>query len=264
MGKWLIHHFPNLAKLRPILRAIEIIDMVIGFYERLPKSFKWIVKVIGMLIVTRLAQIWLAIWSWVEPNWRGFLSVLVAGLIIVTLFCLIHRRRNRPLSPTESTANNQERLNLEIRGRIGGSGRIFDTPEGDNPLWILQDPLYAGGLFWNPNLLFVNKEQQPVNITATLAIPIEKENPSKRFRVTALNKPIYKHRDERILYSRPEHLAFPVYIDSCRAVNGHAEFAIEGFQYNALGDSFTQIVGGHNHILEVEDLLSGKKAEFNL
>ena len=209
--------------------------------------------IIGGEIVENLAIILSFSITWVLP------FVVIAGAIY-----LGYRLKNPPLKLMENISNSQSRLNLEVRGRIGGNARILDTPEGDNPPWTLQGSLYAGGLLWGINLLFVNREQQPVNITATLAIPIEKENPSKRFRVTALNKPIYKHRDERILYSRPEHLAFPVYIDSCRAVNGHAEFAIEGFQYNALGDSFTQIVGGHNHILEVEDLLSGKKAEFNL
>lgn len=266
MVRWLIHRFPKLAKLHSILRAIEIIDKAISFYERLPKLVKWGGNFALGWLVSRIIQIQAVIWSWLEPNWRGFLTVFIPVLILIIFLLIRDIRRNRPLSLTENTLNNQERLNLEIRGRLGGNARILSTPEGDNPPWKLHNPLYAGGLFWRTNLLFVNKENQPINIVAKLAIPVRKDDPSRRFRVEPLNKPIYEHRDdvERYMYFWPEFLTFPVYIDAGKAVNGHVEFAIEGFQYNALGDSFTQIVGGHEYILEVEDLLSGKKAEFNL
>lgn len=266
MAKWLIHRFPKLAKLSPILRTIEILDMAISFYERLPKVVKWAGRFAMTGLIARWVQIQAVVWSWVEPNWRGFVFIFVPLLFLLALYYCILRWRNRALSPMKSTANNQDVLNMIIRGRIGGNQRIIDTPEGNNPFLRLQNPLYAGGVLWDISLLFVNKEEHPVNITVSLAIPIRKDDKSKRFRILPLSKPIYNYREDMKphLYFLPEHLAFPVYIDSGKAVNGHVEFAIEGFQYNALGDSFTQIVGGHDHILEVEDLLSGKRAEFNL
>jgi hypothetical protein len=68
------------------------------------------------------------------------------------------------------------------------------------------------------------------------------------------------------LYFRPEHLSFPAYIDPSKHVNGHAEFAIypEELEIISKGTALKQIVGGRDYILEIEDLLSGKKAEFKL
>lgn len=192
--------------------------------------------------------------------------VLWALAAIWSIVILIYWLKTRKHLLKPNTADGQSRLNLEVRGRIGGNARIFDTPKGDNPPWILQDPSYADGLLWGINLLFVNKEPQPINITTTMLIPMRKDDPSKGIRLSPLSKPIYEHRDKSIFYFQPQHLAFPVYIDSGKAVNGHVEFAMDGLMWDTcfkLG-SLKQIIFGHENILEVEDFLSGKKAEFKL
>ncbi len=105
MGERFIHRFPRLAKLRPILRTIEIIDMVISFYERLPMLVKLVSGLMLSTLVAWLIQLKFVVMAWLEPNWRGFLAVLIPVLILVALIFIRDFRRNRPLKPMENTIN---------------------------------------------------------------------------------------------------------------------------------------------------------------
>jgi len=72
MVKWFIHRFPKLAKLVPLLRFLEIIDMAISFYYRLPSSVKLGVNIMVVAIAAKLALLRAVVWSLLEPNLLGF------------------------------------------------------------------------------------------------------------------------------------------------------------------------------------------------
>ena len=121
---------------------------------------------------------------------------------------------------------------------------------------------------WGLNLGFTNRENQPINIKATLALSSDEGDSAKRIRLSPLSKPLYEYREDiqSYMYYRPDHLSFPVYIDNGRHVQGQVEFAVQPEIYEgmAAGGSLKQIIMGNNHLLEVEDLISGKKGKFYL
>ena len=135
-------------------------------------------------------------------------------------------------------------------------------------MWVLHDPTYAGGWSWDADRTFVNREDKPVNLTVALAIPVRKEEPSRRFRQEPLHKPLGTFRSDvqRALSQRPEHLSFPVHIEPGRSVKGHLEMAISGsvFEIAAESGSLNAIIMAPKRYLEVKDLLSGKALEVEI
>ena len=82
MRRRILYRFPFLARIAPIIRAAILIDTALSFYERLPITVKLGVNTGVLALLAWLAQIWLVFYSYVEANWRGFVTILAAGIIL--------------------------------------------------------------------------------------------------------------------------------------------------------------------------------------
>ena len=132
--------------------------------------------------------------------------------------------------------------------------------------WLVKSE--PGGWSWDADLTFVNREDKPVNLTVALAMPVRKDDPSRRFRVEPRNKPLGRFRSDiqQALDERPEHLGFPVHIEAGHSIKGHLEFAISHTNYEVVVEtgSLNAIIMAPKRYLEVKDLLSGKTLEVEI
>jgi hypothetical protein len=253
------------------------------------RNFLW-----GIIVVLALPfALWILTgqWSWAEGQvgdtgvneaWiRMLVGIMVFGGItllaglanLVLAPSRMERKDKHRISELEdalerSHAAANQRLDVEVLGRIHGHGRISDTSDGRNPAWTLFDPTYAGGWSWEADLTFVNRGHQPVNLDVALAMPVRKDDPSRRWRREPLRKPLGRFRPDvaEALSQRPEHLSFPIHIEAGHSVKGHLEVAISRTHFEVVVESgsFNAIMMAPKCYLEVKDLLSGKTLEVQI